>query len=91
MQDWTNGFYKKMAWVKCRAAFLRSKFYVCNRCGGAATIAHHTEKLTPENIGDPDVTYNWDKLEALCQTCHNREHAARGKYMFDDDGNIVPR
>ena len=94
-QEWATWFYNSKAWEDCRLAFLKSKFFICERCGGAATIAHHKTYLTPKNINDPNVTLNWDNLEALCQDCHNREHqskysATREDVMFDENGDLIP-
>ena len=52
MQPWAEWFYKSKEWQECREAFLQSKFYLCERCGGVATIAHHKVALSPENIND---------------------------------------
>lgn len=73
---------------------MQSKFFLCGRCGGSATIAHHKEWLTPENIHDPWITLSWDNLEALCHDCHNREHmgsseVTREDVMFDEGGELV--
>ena len=94
-KEWAKWFYASMAWTKCRLAFLKSKFFICERCEGAATIAHHKEYLTPDNVNDPYVTLNWDNLEALCQDCHNKEHHNSGEGVirdglaFDDNGELV--
>ena len=37
-------------------------------------IVHHKTYITEDNINNPDITLNWDNLECLCQTCHNKEH-----------------
>ena len=94
-KDWAIDFYNSKAWEDCRLAFMRSKFFICERCGGAATIAHHKTYLTPANINDPNVTLSSDNLEALCQDCHNREHqskhsATRDDVMFDENGDLIP-
>jgi 5-methylcytosine-specific restriction endonuclease McrA len=94
MQPWAERFYKGKEWQECRKAFLQSKFFLCERCGGVATIAHHKERLAPENINDPNITLNWEKLEALCQECHNREHhgereVTREGLMFNGRGELV--
>ena len=60
----------------------------------AATVVHHRKYLTRRNINDPAIALGWDNLEALCQTCHNREHhagnVARAQherpYYFDENG-----
>ncbi len=92
MKPWAEKFYKSKAWIECRLAFLQSKFFICERCGGAATIAHHKIYLTPENINDPNITLNWDNLEALCQDCHNKEHGGASTaegLTFDENGNLI--
>lgn len=94
-QEWAVSFYKSKAWEDCRYSFLQSKCFICERCGGAAVIAHHKIRLTPENINNPNITLNWEKLEALCQDCHNEEHhgmdvTAEG-LMFDEHGDLVKK
>lgn len=93
MKPWAEHFYKSKAWIQCRLAFLQSKFFICERCEGSANIAHHKIYLTPENIHDPYITLDWSNLEALCDTCHNREHhstdATREGLRFDSEGNLV--
>lgn len=94
MKPWAEWFYRSTAWKRCRLSFLKSKFFICNRCGGRANIAHHIIYLTPDNINDPELTLNWDNLEALCQDCHNNEHhrgdssTVEGLY-FDENGDLV--
>lgn len=92
-QPWALHFYNSPAWIRCRDGFMASKYYVCERCGSLAVICHHRVHLTPETIGDPNVTLNWDNLQALCLDCHNREHGngdvcAEG-LRFDSRGNLV--
>lgn len=90
-------FYHTTAWRKCSKAFMQSKNYICERCGGLATICHHKKYITDKNVHDPNITLNWDNLEALCQTCHNQEHfggTAINKICadgltFDSDGNLI--
>ena len=93
-QPWAEWFYSSKTWTDCRLAFLKSKFFICQRCGGAATIAHHKTYLTPANINNPDITLNWENLEALCQDCHNKEHISKGAtredVMFDENGDLIP-
>ena len=94
-QPWAEWFYLSKAWIDCRLAFMRSKFFICERCGGAATIVHHKVYLTPKNINDPEITLNWSNLESLCQDCHNREHMSKYSptqegLMFDENGDLIP-
>lgn len=86
-------FYNSSAWIKCRDGYMQSKHYICERCGDVATICHHKEYITPDNIHDPYITLNWENLEAVCQTCHNQEHfgskTIREGLTFDSNGNIT--
>ena len=92
-KSFSHDFYASKRWMKCRAGFLASKNWTCERCGRMATIAHHKKHITPRNIHDPNITLNWDNLEALCQDCHNREHFGSGVcadgLAFDAAGNLV--
>ena len=52
---------------------------LCERCLARgllvpAVIVHHKEHLTEESYKLPEVSLNFDNLEALCQDCHNKEH-----------------
>ena len=91
-KDWAKAFYKSVAWQKCRAAYIQSVFGLCEKCGRPGWIVHHKIKLTPANIGDPNVTLAWENLQYLCQECHNRVHGlsstAEG-LRFDAVGNLV--
>lgn len=92
-KEYAISFYNSKQWIKCRNAFMRSKFYICERCEGAAYIVHHKNHITPENINDPDITLNWDNLQALCLNCHNAVHANGGAcadgVSFDINGDLV--
>ena len=76
MKDYARSFYKSKAWKETRAAYMSSKHYICERCGGMAKICHHREYITPENINDPNITLNWSNLCALCMDCHAKEHSS---------------
>jgi len=56
-------------------------------------IVHHKQWLTRENINDPSVTLNWDNLELLCWSCHNKEHSKElpisEEITFDAEGNVI--
>ncbi|PTL37643.1 HNH endonuclease [Alkalicoccus saliphilus] len=93
--DYAKAFYTSKEWIRCRIGFMRSKHYICERCGDVASICHHKKYITPENIHDPQVTLNWDQLEALCQNCHNIEHHKSKNCVegltFDSDGNLIKK
>ncbi|MBT9156789.1 MAG: hypothetical protein DDT37_01779 [Firmicutes bacterium] len=71
-------FYNSTAWRRLSRAFLMSKYYICERCGKPAEIAHHKTHLNPANINNPGIALNPAKLEALCLDCHNTEHFNAG-------------
>ena len=75
---------------------MESKNYICERCGEAACIVHHKKHINPRNINDPEITLNWNNLEALCQSCHNKEHLGKGGacksgLQFDEQGELVEK
>lgn len=89
MREFAKEFYRGKAWRECSRAYMTSKHYVCERCGGVAVICHHKTYLTPENITDPAIALNWDNLEALCHNCHDLEHMQKySKTYFREDGSI---
>jgi len=92
-KDYAKAFYNSKAWIACKNGYMQSQHYICERCGDIATVCHHKIHLTPENIHDPYITLNWERLEAVCITCHNLEHNSKGiireGLAFDSQGNLV--
>lgn len=92
-KEYALSFYKSKEWIKCRSSFLKSKHWLCERCGKAANIVHHKKYITPYNINDPNITLSWDNLEALCQDCHNKVHMTSNACIdgvtFDDNGDLI--
>lgn len=93
-KEWAKAFYKSKVWQQCREGYIASVFGLCERCQRPGYIVHHKELLTPQNINDPEVTLNWEKLEYLCQDCHNKEHFSNDKSVreglkFDHNGNLI--
>lgn len=72
---------------------MASQNHICERCGDVAHIVHHKIYITPGNIQSPEITLDWENLEALCQDCHNREHHGKGSCApglhFDKTGNLI--
>ncbi len=94
MKPWAKWFYESRDWHIARINYLKSVFFICNRCGKIAKIVHHKIYLTPQNIYDVNITLNTDNFEALCQDCHNKEHLNNcakipKRYVFDVDGNLI--
>jgi 5-methylcytosine-specific restriction protein A len=98
-QAWAKWFYNSREWIQCRAAYIASVFGLCEDCRSRGIarrgyILHHTEPLTVENINNPDITLNWNKLRYLCLDCHNRVNSTevlREDVMFDSMGQLVGR
>ena len=92
MKEYAESFYKGKQWQTVRRAYLKSVHGICERCGMPATIVHHKDYITPDNINDISVILNFENLEALCTTCHNEEHhkrQQRRRYTYDEHGNII--
>lgn len=96
MKEYAKGFYKSPAWKECRKAYLKSKRGLCERCLAKgiinpAEIVHHTVWLTPDNINDPNITLDWNNLEAVCRSCHSLIHEGRTdkRYKIDDFGKVI--
>lgn len=88
-QEWAKAFYTSKEWKRCSRAYMSSKAYVCERCGGVAEICHHKKYITAQNINDPYITLSFDNLESLCKECHNKEHMLkRSLTYFDAAGNV---
>jgi 5-methylcytosine-specific restriction endonuclease McrA len=89
-----HSFYNSKAWRRLSKAFLSSKSYICERCGGPAELAHHRVYLTAGNVWDANISMNPELLEALCQNCHNTEHFGSGGAVaegltFDENGELI--
>jgi len=88
-------FYRSKAWQHCRNAYIRKVGGLCERCMKKglyvpADVVHHKTRLTPENVGDPSIALNPDNLEALCWSCHEKEHKGRQRrYTVDEMGRVT--
>ena len=81
-QPFAKKLYSSRAWKECRKGFIASVGGLCTRCLAKGLyvpgyIVHHKTYLNPENINDPDITLNWDRMEYLCLDCHNNEHMSK--------------
>lgn len=91
-KEYALSFYKSKEWIKCRNGFMKSKNYICERCGGVAYIVHHKKHITPLNINNPHITLAWDNLQALCHDCHNAVHGSNAcinGVSFDSNGDLI--
>lgn len=95
MEPYARAFYLSAAWRSCRAAYLKKAGGLCERClrNGLyvpADIVHHKRHITPDNITDPRVTLSFDNLEALCWSCHEKEHKGRQRrFTVDQEGHVI--
>lgn len=101
MKEYAKSFYKSKQWAECRASYMKSVGGLCERCfrNGLFTpgkIVHHKIHLTPENIGNPHITLDWNNLELVCHNCHNEIHehdfnrpSRNRRYVIDDDGKVI--
>src|SRR5206468_12734360 len=72
-----KAFYSAPRWRKLRAAFL-AHHPLCAECDrhGRTTLAEHVHHVL-ERKARPELAYDWDNLESLCESCHSR-HATFG-------------
>lgn len=96
MREFAEAFYKSKAWQATREAYAASAGRLCEACLSqgvcrAGEIVHHKRELTPENIGDPAVTFSWDNLQLLCRDCHAKAHGRVKRYRVDAFGRVSPR
>ena len=95
MRSVDEDFYNSKKWRQVSEDYKKSVGGLCERCRKKglfvpAKITHHKIHLTPENIKDPSVSYNFKNLEALCQDCHNREHFNNSKrWRFSKSGELI--
>ena len=90
-----EAFYVSGVWIDCARAYRRAH-PLCERCLAKREISvseqvHHKIRLSPENLNDPDVTLNWDNLEALCGKCHKEEHRPKRerRWSVAEDGTVT--
>lgn len=86
-------FYSSGAWRECRKAYRKSVGNLCENCLKIGKITpadevHHKIRLTPKNINDPNITLNWDNLQALCETCHKSLRKMKRRYNVDESGRL---
>ena len=90
MKEYARAFYRSKKWKNTSRAYMAAHNYICERCGGPASICHHKRYLNPGNIRDVSISLNPDNLECLCQDCHNKEHFEKyNRAVFDDAGNML--
>lgn len=94
MREFAAQFYKSKAWKDCRSAFMRYRGGLCERClasgiYSAGEIVHHKTHLTPENIGDPEISLSFSNLELLCREHHADCHRGfERRWHVDEFGHV---
>ena len=71
--------YKSKRWKIKRLAILRRDKYLCQECKKygkirQAVTVHHIKHADTH----PELAYDNDNLESLCQGCHNKKHPEKG-------------
>lgn len=68
-----KAFYCSAAWRRVRAAVLREQ-PLCVLClkEGRTTAASHVDHILERKVR-PDLAFDMDNLQALCQPCHQRK------------------
>jgi len=97
MKEYAEHFYKSKTWQKCREAYFRSQGGLCERCRKRGLLVpgdtvHHLTHITPQNIGDPNITLSFDNLQLLCKDCHAEIHSNnpdyQRRYTVSADGTV---
>jgi hypothetical protein len=61
-------YYETERWRRLRESRLRNSDYICQKCGGTAHTAHHTDYRWI------NTRYEYYYLVALCWPCHLKLH-----------------
>ena len=97
MKQFAEKFYKSKRWQETRRAYLKSVGGLCERClkkglYRPAVVIHHKVYIDEKQIHNPEITLNWDNLEALCRRCHEDEHSgSMRRYRILEDGTVEIR
>lgn len=86
IMDKVHQFYCSRPWRNLSYQIKVERGGRCARCNFVAAtkddwsklIGHHTTQLTEQNINDPLISLNPDKIEIICLDCHNKEHRRFG-------------
>ena len=95
MKEFANGFYDSPAWRHLRKEVYNERKGLCEVClkkglYKPAKIVHHVIWLNAENITDESISLNKDNLMLVCKECHEHLHRRKERFIFDEDGNIIP-
>ena len=98
-KEYAKAFYKSKAWQRCRESYMSHCGRLCEICYSKgilkpAEIVHHKIYISPENIGNPNITLNFDNLQAVCRECHADIHKYYEKdrrYIVTPEGRIISK
>lgn len=81
--DKLHQFYCSRAWRELAYSLKIKANGKCNRCGNiqldfSKLIGHHTIELNEDNINNPSIALNPDKVEIICHSCHDKQHRRFG-------------
>jgi hypothetical protein len=84
-REFARKFYSSKQWQDCRNAYMKRRRYLCESClergiYRPAEIVHHKIHITPLNIDNPEITLDFDNLEAVCRQCHDEIHDNKGPW-----------
>ena len=65
-------FYNSIEWRTLSARYMIDVGYKCEKCGKIASQVHHVKPI--QTADGWDLRLDYDNLELLCTTCHNKEH-----------------
>ena len=65
-------FYNSVDWRTLSAKYMQDKGYRCETCKAMATQVHHKKAIQTEQGWELRLDY--DNLELLCVSCHNKAH-----------------
>lgn len=92
-----KAFYNSALWRRCRESYLKKKKYLCERCLKQGIISyadhvHHKTYITDENLYNTEISLDENNLEALCVSCHSKEHkkSSKRRYFWTKDGRCTP-
>lgn len=88
VKDWEykamsdDAFYHSQRWRTLRNKALRRDKYLCVECKRygrkvPANVVHHIK----ERADYPELQYDINNLECLCDSCHNKKHPDKGGYV----------
>lgn len=81
--DKVHAFYASKPWRDLAFALKVAAGGRCSDCGRiiedmGKLIGHHVVELTEDNVDDPNISLNPDKIEIICFDCHNKRHRRFG-------------